>query len=293
MKKIVFLGCENSHASVFLKQIQENEKYSDIEVLGVYSEDAEAANTLAEKYGVPVMDRYDEAVDTADGIVVTARHGGKHLPFALPYLKKGMTAFIDKPITVSEEDSVQLMRLCQANGVKISGGSSLRFADWVQELRDDASAGTDGETLGGIVRCPISLENAHGGFFFYAQHLVETVQTIFGKYPRSVQTFVQDSTLTVLFRYDTYDVSGIYTNECYKCYYAARITKTEIKGTAFSVSGMTNPCYLREWDEFYELLSGGEQTVSYSDFISPVFVMNAIYRSMQSGKEEAVRDYTV
>ena len=293
MKKIVFLGCENSHASTFLRLIQENEKYNDIEVLGVYSEDAEAANTLAEKYGVPILDRYDAAVDTADGIVVTARHGGKHLPFALPYLKKGMTAFIDKPITVSEEDSVRLMQLCRENGVKISGGSSLRFADWVQELRDDAAAETDGATLGGIVRCPISLESIYGGFFFYAQHLVETVQTIFGKYPRSVQAFAQRDTLTVLFRYDHYDVTGIYTNECYKCYYAARITKTEVKGSAFSVSGMSNPCYAREWDEFYELLSGGAQTVSYQDFIAPVFIMNAIYRSMQSGKEETVHTYTV
>ena len=293
MKKIVFLGCENSHSSTFLRLIGQNEKYKDIEVLGVYSEDTETAKSLAETYGVPVMAHYDEAVGKADGIVVTARHGDKHLPFAEPYLAAGLAAFIDKPITVSETDAVRLMQLCEERGVRISGGSSLRFADWVQQLRADAEAKEDGETLGGFVRCPISLQNPHGNFFFYAQHLIETVQTVFGPYPRSVQAFCAEKTVTVVFHYGNFDVTGIYTNECYKCYYAARITQNEVKGASFSVSGASNPCYAHEWDEFYELLSGGEQTVSYKDFISPVFVMNAIARSMESGKEEAVHDYTV
>ena len=292
MKKIVFLGCENSHSSTFLRLISQNEKYKDIEVLGVYSHDTEAANALAEKYGVPVMERYDEAVGKVDGIVVTARHGDNHYLYAKPYLQKGLTAFIDKPITVSEEDAVRLMQLCRDRGVRVSGGSSLRFDAWVQELRADAEANADGETLGGIVRCPISLANPHGNFFFYAQHLVEIVQTIYGLYPRSVQAFCKEKVVTVIFRYDGYDVTGVFTDECYKCYYAARITQTAVKGSSFSVGG-TNPCYAMEWDEFYELLSGGAQTVSYTDFIAPVFVMNAIFRSMESGKEEEVHTYTV
>ena len=47
-----------------------------------------------------------------------------------------------------------------------------------------------------------------------------------------------------------------------------------------------SPCFKIEFDEFYSLLSGGEQKMSYDDFIAPVFVMNAVYRSIASGKEE-------
>ena len=40
--------------------------------------------------------------------------------------------------------------------------------------------------------------------------------------------------------------------------------------------------------EFYGILSGEPQTVTYEEFISPVFIMNAIQRSLVSGQEEAV-----
>jgi hypothetical protein len=48
-----------------------------------------------------------------------------------------------------------------------------------------------------------------------------------------------------------------------------------------------------EFDEFYALLNGTESPVSYRDFISSVFVMNAIVRSLESGKEEKINTYEV
>ena len=41
---------------------------------------------------------------------------------------------------------------------------------------------------------------------------------------------------------------------------------------------------------FYDLLKGGAQEENYGDFIAPVFIMNAILRSLESGREEAVRE---
>ncbi|MBQ8907859.1 MAG: hypothetical protein IJY71_04660 [Clostridia bacterium] len=46
--------------------------------------------------------------------------------------------------------------------------------------------------------------------------------------------------------------------------------------------------FLREKEAFYGLLSGKAQTESYEAFASPVFIMNAIDRSLRSGKEELV-----
>ena len=79
MKKIVMLGCENSHVKTFLTIMKNNpEKYREIEVIGVYSEDEAAMAQVCDAFAVPAMKTYDEAVGVADGIVVTARHGGKH-----------------------------------------------------------------------------------------------------------------------------------------------------------------------------------------------------------------------
>ena len=62
MKKIAILGCENSHADAFLKCIKEKEKFRDVSVIGVYSDDSSAAEKLNEKFGVPIMESYADAV---------------------------------------------------------------------------------------------------------------------------------------------------------------------------------------------------------------------------------------
>jgi acetaldehyde dehydrogenase (acetylating) len=38
-KKILIVGCENSHVDAFLKLIRGNKKYSSVDVVGVYSDD--------------------------------------------------------------------------------------------------------------------------------------------------------------------------------------------------------------------------------------------------------------
>ena len=78
MKRIAILGCENSHANAFLKFIREREEFSDVEVVGVYSDDRTAAEKLRESFGVPVLEDYADAVGRIDGLIVTARHGDNH-----------------------------------------------------------------------------------------------------------------------------------------------------------------------------------------------------------------------
>jgi hypothetical protein len=52
-------------------------------------------------------------------------------------------------------------------------------------------------------------------------------------------------------------------------------------------------CFVREFDEFCELLRGGKQKHSYDDFISPVALLCAIDRSLASGREEPVHTLEV
>ena len=54
-----------------------------------------------------------------------------------------------------------------------------------------------------------------------------------------------------------------------------------------------NDWYFMEFSEFYSLLLGGKQKISYDDFIAPVFIMNAIKRSLDSGCEENVKEYKI
>ena len=134
------------------------------------------------------------------------------------------------------------------------------------------------------------MENPWGGFFFYSQHLVEVLCTIFGFYPKSVKAYSNGSTHTVVFRFEKYDIIGVFQQYGDYSYYACRFTINGASGGAYED---INECFNREFAEFYRILSGGEQATSYKDFISPVFIINAIKRSLDSGKEELVKEYEV
>ena len=271
MKRIAILGCENSHANAFLKFIREREEFSDVKVVGVYSDQKEAAEKLREQFGVPVLEDYGDAVGGLDGLIITARHGDNHYKYAKPYIDSGIPMFIDKPITVNEEEAVEFMRRLKEKNTPISGGSSLKQDVFVKQLKQAAADRVGGATL--------------GGFYFYAQHLVEMVCEIFGRFPISVTAKENGGRLHVLFRYEDYDCVGLFCDNNYY-YYASRMAESDVQSF---VIPSTEDWFYEEFKEFYGILSGAEQTVTYEEFISPVFIMNAIRRSLVSGTEEAVR----
>ena len=284
MKRIAILGCENSHANAFLKFIREKEEFSDVEVVGVYSDDRAAAEKLKESFGVPVMEDYADAVGEIDGLVVTARHGDNHYKYAKPYIDSGIPMFIDKPITINEAEAVTFMRALKAKNVRISGGSSLKQDVFVRQLKREAEQEIDGKTLGGYVRAPYMSRNDYGGFYFYAQHLVEMVCEIFGRFPLSVTARQNGKQIHVLFHYEDYDCVGLFCDKNY-VYYVSRMAEQDVKGFVIPSS---DDWFYEEFKEFYGLLEGGEQAAAYDAFVSPVMILNAIERSLQSGQEELV-----
>ena len=291
MKKIVILGCENSHADMFLGFMKGNENYADLQVAGVYSDDKTAAEKLAEKYGVKVMSAYDEAVGRIDGVIVTARHGNNHYKYAAPYIKTGVPMFIDKPVSIAETDALKLARECKVAGVRLTGGSTCVHDERVQTLKNERDNNKDGKTISGFIRCPINLKNNYGDFFFYSEHLVGIMSTIFGYYPESVKAYKNAEKITVVFRYKDYDVTGLYVDRN-NLYYAMRIAENGVHGEELPINEL-NPCFKMEFNSFYGLLCGEKQRLSYKDFIAPVFVLNAIQRSLDSGNEEKINKFEV
>lgn len=289
MKRIAILGCENSHANHFITAIKEREEFSDVTVVGVYSDDRAAAEKLNKQFGVPVMDNYADAVGKIDGLVITARHGNSHYKFAKPYIESGIPMFVDKPITIDEDEAIEFMQVAKANGVKVSGGSSLKQDETICRLKEEAQQEVNGKTVGGFMRAPLSVDNPHGGFFFYSQHLVEMVSEVFGKYPLSVTAKRSGDQLHVLFHYEECDCVGLY-NIGGGEYYACRMAQEGSSGGRIP-NDISPKWYYKEFKEFYDILSGTAESVDYANFIAPVMILNAIDRSMKSGKEEAVRKF--
>ena len=282
-KKIAILGCENSHADGFLGLIRDGQ-YPDLEVVGLYSREKEAAERLSNEFGIPVMENYEDLVGQIDCLIITARHGKDHYLFAKPYMPSGIPMFIDKPITIDPEEALQLIADARKYGVKLCGGSVLAHVEGTHELAEMAANGACGRILGGTVVAPGNLVNEYGGYYFYAQHLVQMMTTIFGDQVRSVSARRYDNCVAMLVHYDNYTVAAHYTD---RYYYAASIYgENGIVSREMIVDG-----YKPEMDAIDALIHGGDMTQTYEEFIQPVFIMNAIEEAMRTGQTVEVRKY--
>ena len=290
MKRIAILGCENSHAATFLDFIYNTDRYSDVEVVGVYSNEPAASKNLQEKFGVNILENYTDALGKIDGLIITARHGDLHYEYAKPYLDSGIPMFIDKPLTISPSDAVDFMGELKSRGTRVSGGSSLKHDFCVKTLKREREENTDGATLGGFVRAPLDAASVYGGFYFYAPHLVEVVSEIFGRYPVSVKARVHGDVTNVDFNYESYTVHGMFVEHNY-VYYACRSSEKTVKGMNLESTPEHN-WFESEFKEFYALLGGADSPVSYEDLFSSVYVMNAVERSIKTGNEEQVNYFT-
>ena len=279
MFKTVILGCENSHANSFLNSIKNDPEFSKIEVIGVYSDEKDRAQALCDEFGVSMMESFDEHAGKVDGVIVTARHGDNHLKYALPYIKDGIPFFIDKPFTISCADGEKLCQELAANGCKFTGGSSLKHASKVKELRKERLENKGGKTIGGFIRTPIDLASPYGGLWFYAQHLVEILIEVFGEDVKAVSAHESKVGLSVLFSYEDFDVSALFAEKNY-VYYAVRQTEEGALGGAFPVE---DECFKGELMEFLKLLTKESDGENAERMMKPVYIMDALQGSLKNG----------
>lgn len=283
--KIAILGVENSHADAFGKLVKENPKYSDIEIVGIYSDNEEAVKRILDAgYATYAAKSPDEFLGKVDGVVVTARHGNNHHKYAMPYVKAGIPCFIDKPFCADLELAKELAATAKENGALLCGGSCLKFIDEIKSLGRMARTK---KVSYGMVACPINMVNDYGGFWFYTQHLIEVLITIFGRKVQSVTAHCPDdkkNRLTVIFNYGDFDVCGFYTDN-YR--YAASVMTSD-KNIYNAFCDDVAYTYSNEFDEFVEMVKNGVMHDSYDDLVYTVKVLDAIQRSYTEKKEIVV-----
>lgn len=281
--KIAILGTENSHAYAFAQLIKEMPKYADVEIIGVYGYDQAANQRLIYEGLVPYAAQSpDEFLNKADGILVTARHGDHHHEYALPYVKKGIPAFIDKPFTVDLTKANELLLAVRESGALLCGGSSLKYLD---EMNGLARFCKSSNVVGGNVTAPINMVNEYGGFYFYAQHLIEILFSVFGTGIHSVfaKSHGDENRVSVIFDYGSFDV----TAQFYDCYtYSATVFAKE--GCRHADAADVTYCYEKELDDFVNMVRSGEMPHDYESLVKPLKLMHCIEESYLHKKEVPV-----
>lgn len=288
--KIAILGTENSHAFEFSKIINTEEKYKDVEIVGVYSYDEASMQKIIDAgfCSYAAKDPH-EFLGKVDAVICTARHGDHHYDHAMPYIKAGIPCFIDKPFTVNTEKAEEMIKAAKENGTLLCGGSVLKYLAGLENIQKYIADG--GEVIGGNIMAPIDLINPYGGFFFYSAHLVEMMLTAFGDGVKSVYARCLDENnkrVTFIADYGDFDVTGqYYQGASYICTMYAK--NESISAEGYNGKYNLGAHFKDELNEFFTMLETKTQPFSYERQILPVKVLNAIYESYKTGKEVAVK----
>ena len=90
------------------------------------------AKTFCQEFDIPTATAtLDEMVDLVDGVIVHTSNWDRHIDHARPFVESDKTVLIDKPMFGRTADLLVLQDWIAA-GRRITGGSSLRFADEIQ-----------------------------------------------------------------------------------------------------------------------------------------------------------------
>jgi predicted dehydrogenase len=108
---------------IHLKLLKE---ISTIELIGIYDIDQKLTKELADQYGVKAFNQLNELIEACDAVdVVTPSQ--THFAVASECIKKGKHVFIEKPVTPTVEEALQLQSLAKEAGVHIQVGHVERF----------------------------------------------------------------------------------------------------------------------------------------------------------------------
>jgi hypothetical protein len=187
--RLGIIGTDTSHATAFTK-ILNDPKHPDytpgIRVVAAYkggSRDVESswsrvdkyAEELARDWGVEIVPDIATLLKKVDGVLLESVDGRPHLEQARQVIAAGKPLFIDKPLSATLEDAVEIARLARAKGVKWFSSSSLRWAKSLEPLQQPGMKGA-------ITWGPGPTEEHHYlDMSWYGIHAAEMLFTLMGR----------------------------------------------------------------------------------------------------------------
>ncbi len=286
MFRIGMIGTENTHSAAFATLFRDEAEFADIEVVAVGGIDPASNENMCKEFGIGLIaEKPEDMLGKVDAVMITARDGIYHAPFARPFLEAGIPMFIDKPFTVDPKEAVAFASEAKRRGVKLMGGSTLKCTYDAVLLQNEARVQGE-KVLGGTVAAPVMLDSPYSDFFFYASHLTELSMMIFGNDPKQVTAFRNGGSVTAVVDYEKYSVTNTFMGGCMKYF-----------GQVFSTEGI----YSREIDlsfaskimaqRFATMLREGIMPETYEELVYPVMYMNAVKQSYTTQKTVKIGNF--
>ena len=288
MYRIGIIGSDNSHAVAFsklanIKDAKTGEYlFPDVRVTGIFGLDKNRTEEVAREGQIEyIAQKPEDLMGKVDAVMVVFRHGDLHAPYALPFIRAGIPTWIDKPFTIKVSEAKQLVEEAQKYNTLLTGGSTCKYAYDVLMMKNavDNADSFDG-VMSGSLNFPADINSEYGGLFFYGGHMAEMVMTMFGFDIKSVSTSVSNENVLAVARYDKYDIAMNLlkqTSQYVGIVYGGK--KTIIRDIDISI------VYKLGFAKFVEMLKTRKNPVPFEELITPVVLLNALVKSVETGRE--------
>lgn len=294
MFRIGILGSDNSHAEIFSQLVNLPAKdggpspFSDMKVTHIFGlDEARTAQVARDGRIETVVREPGEMLGRVDAVMAVFRHGGLHLQYALPFIRAGVPAWVDKPFAIAKDDARTMLDEAQKRGTLLTGGSTTRYVHDVLALRNAYRNGSRaGRVSAAVMNFPAETENEYGGICFYGAHLAEMAMTAFGFDARSVVASENGGVVTAVVRYDALQLVLHFLPDC-KSYHAILYGDG---ATVVREIDITN-CYLRGFEQFAGMLRTGRAPLTPHELFAPVELMNAVKESCETGRAVPLKGY--
>ncbi len=282
--RIGIIGAENSHTIGFGKLFNIDQKFPGVTVTHVWGETEEFAKNAMEKGHIPNMAQDSvEMLGKIDALIVDHRHGKFHLDAALPFIKAGIPAFIDKPFCYRLEEGKEFLALAQKLGTPVTSYSSIAHSyetfDLMYQVKKMGS-------INQVVRYgPLDMESKYGGVFFYGAHLIQPLMYIFGDDVKKVKITKNDknSSASLVFGNGML-ASLIFTTKQYgwSTYVETDNGIRELKST------VENQGIPKNYVDMVHMFQTGEEPRKHQSILRGVAVLEALEKSVTSEQWEYV-----
>lgn len=228
-----------------------------------------------------VVDSLEALIGAVDGVLIIddSDGGGNHRELATPFLKAGMPAFVDKPMSTSFADAVEMFSLAETHNAPMFSSSALRFP--VELDRDAVTA------LGNISSI-VSVGPEE--WFYYGVHAVEVMGTITADRPESVHRFALPDKDVAVVTYDSGLVGVVMTLRD-----AQYIFEVSVYGENGAYSFRVDDgmgFYTNEMQAFVKMIETRTPPITADQTLTVLSILHAGNLSAEEGRTVQIREVT-
>lgn len=182
MKRIGFIGTENSHTDHFIRFLNREGRHPGFRAVALVGGRTERNLSLAQAGAIDlIVEEPAELIGLVDAAIISTRDGARHREQAEPLLAAGIPVLVDKPLATTIEDADAIIGAAAASGTPVYSASALRFLPEITELK--AFSAEQGRPKHLHVAGAGDPDSPYSGLFFYGIHHVEAALELLGNPP--------------------------------------------------------------------------------------------------------------